>query len=76
LTIWRYGGTLDRMSKNRSPSRGGMAMKKTSMKLPEDLWKKLRIRALEEGRDAQNIVAELIEGYLERSGKKGGPHAR
>ena len=46
-------------------------MKKTSLKLPEDLWRSLRIRALEEGRNAQVIVAQLIEGYLRKKGKGG-----
>lgn len=43
-------------------------MKKTSLNLPEGLWKRLRIRALEEGHDAQAIVAGLIEEYLKRKG--------
>jgi predicted DNA-binding protein len=43
-------------------------MKKTSIKLPEGLWRRLRIRALEEGREAQVIVAELVAGYLEKKG--------
>ncbi len=46
-------------------------MQKTSIKLPEGLWKRFRIRSLEEGREAQVILAELIERYLEKP-KKGG----
>ncbi len=44
---------------------------KTSIKLPEGLWKRFRIRALQEGREAQVIVAELIAEYLARKSKKG-----
>jgi len=47
-------------------------MQKTSINLPEGLWKRFRIRALEEGREAQVIVAELIGEYLRRVSKKGG----
>jgi hypothetical protein len=53
-----------------------MPRKKTSLALPEGLWKRLRMRALEEERDAQDIVAGLIEEYLQRVGKRGGQHAR
>ena len=53
-----------------------MPRKKTSLALPEGLWKRLRMRALEEDRDAQDIVAELIETWLQRVEKKGGHHAR
>ena len=49
-------------------------MKKTSLKLQKNL-EDLRIRALEEGRDAQALVAELIEAYL-RKKSKGGSDAR
>jgi predicted DNA-binding protein len=47
---------------------------KTSIKLPAGLWKRLRLRSIEEGRDAQDIVAELIEAYL-RKPRKGGRDA-
>ena len=46
-------------------------MSKTSLNLPAELWKKVRIRALEEDRSAQEIVIEMLEEYLRRS-KKGG----
>jgi plasmid stability protein len=38
--------------------------RKTSLALPDGLWKRFRIRALEEGRDAQDIVTELLVRYL------------
>jgi hypothetical protein len=43
---------------------------KTSMALPKKLWTEIRMRALQEGRDAQEIVAEPLEDYLRK--KKGG----
>ena len=42
---------------------------KTSLALPEELWKSARIRALQEGVDAQDLVARALEAYL----RKGGP---
>ncbi len=49
-------------------------LKKTGLNLPEGLWRRLRIRALEEGRGVQEVVAELIEKYLSKplGGKRGG----
>jgi len=44
---------------------------KTSMTLPKKLWTEIRMRALQEGRDAQVIVAQALEDYL-RKVKKGG----
>lgn len=41
---------------------------KTSMALPADLWTATRIRALEEGIDAQDLVARALEAYLKGRG--------
>jgi plasmid stability protein len=46
-------------------------MVKTTMKLPEGIWKQIRIRAIEEGRDAQDVVADALTSYLSAT-KKGG----
>lgn len=45
-------------------------LSKTSIMLPTRLWRAARIRALQEGRNTQEIVAEALEDYLKRS-KKG-----
>jgi hypothetical protein len=45
------------------------AMVKTSLSLPEALWKAARIRAIETNMEAQKIVALALDQYL----KKGGP---
>lgn len=43
---------------------------KTSMRLPVDLWTETRIRAIKEGRDAQDLVAEALAAYLKKGGSK------
>jgi len=45
-------------------------MVKTSLSLPEDVWKAARIKAIERGVDAQDIVAEALEKYLGKGGVK------
>jgi len=44
----------------KSPSE----MVKTSVALPRDLWKAAHVRALDEGRDLQNVIAAALELYL------------
>ena len=41
---------------------------KTSVALPADLWTAARIHALQEGVDAQDIVARALEAYLKQKG--------
>ncbi len=43
---------------------------KTTVRFPESLWKAGRIRAIEEGRDFQEIVADALRQYLKKSGAK------
>jgi hypothetical protein len=47
-------------------------MKKTSMKLPEDVWERGHIRALQERRDFQDVVADALEMYLKAKPRKEG----
>lgn len=42
---------------------------KVTIRLPETLWKKTRIRALEEGRNAQDIIEDGLELYFSKRGK-------
>jgi len=44
---------------------------KTSMAVPADTWKALRIAAIEDGEQVQAIVARLVEDYLAKR-RKGG----
>lgn len=46
------------------------SMVKTSLRLPEELWKAVRIRAIEQGVDAQDIVADALRLYLKKGGQK------
>jgi hypothetical protein len=41
---------------------------KTSLRLPRDLWRRAKIRALDEKRDLADVVADALAAYL-----KGGP---
>ena len=47
-----------------------LAMVKTSLRLPEDLWKAVRIKAIERGVDAQEIVADALAAYMRKRGAK------
>jgi hypothetical protein len=51
--------------------KGAIEVRKTSLMRPEKLWRAVRIRAVHEGRNAQEIVAEALEDYLKRP-RKGG----
>ncbi len=51
-------------------------MAKTSLALPADLWTAARIRALQEGVDAQDLVARALEAYLKRGLPASSHHAR
>jgi hypothetical protein len=46
---------------------------KCTVKLPAELWRAARHRALDERRDFQNLVAEALELYLKRPLKGGRP---
>jgi predicted DNA binding CopG/RHH family protein len=46
------------------------SMSKVTVRLPESLWKRTRIRALEEGRDAQDIIRDGLELYFAKHGKR------
>jgi hypothetical protein len=45
-------------------------MMKTSLSLPEDLWRAAKIRALDERADLQEVVARALEGYLKTKPRK------
>ncbi len=37
---------------------------KTSVALPRELWKRAHVRAMDEGRDLQDVIASALEQYL------------
>ena len=41
-------------------------MVKCTMKLPADIWRAGRIRALDERRDFQDVVADALAAYLKQ----------
>lgn len=51
--------------------KGVTDVKRTSISLPDKLWRAVRTKAINEGRNAQELVAEALEDYL-RKQKKGG----
>src|SRR5690606_28082613 len=42
-----------------------MEMQRINMDVPRDLWRRVKVRAAEEGRLMREIVAEALEKYLE-----------
>ena len=62
-----------------SHKEAGMAKKgiiKTTVALEEGLWKRARIRAIEEGVDLQDIVTKALERYLRTPSKAKGEGGR
>ncbi len=44
---------------------------KTSIEIPEDVWRAAKIRAMDEKKNFQDVVAEALREFL-RKGRKGG----
>ena len=43
---------------------------KTSLKLPRRLWRAAHIRALDEGTQLQEVVAQALEAFLKKGGRR------
>ncbi len=57
----------------RIPKSQRVELLKTSLAVPKDLWKRLKIAAIEDEEEAQAIIARLVEAYLrDRDRRKGG----
>lgn len=41
---------------------------KTSLDIPDDLWKAAKHRAIEEGTDLRGIIVKALEKYLKQKG--------
>jgi len=55
------------------PKKGGKPLRmKVTTTLSADLWKALQIEAIKQGRDANDIIEELLASYLKKIRKKGG----
>ncbi len=49
----------------------GVRTVKTSIEIPEEVWRAAKIRAMDEKKNFQDIVAEALREFLKK-GKKGG----
>jgi hypothetical protein len=55
----------------KKPARGEEAqMKKTSIAVREDLWRRFRASNLLEGRESGDVLSEIIEAYLKKKERK------
>jgi hypothetical protein len=45
---------------------------KLTVEIPKPLWKRVKVRAIEEEREVWRIVTEALEAYLAKAEKKGG----
>ena len=43
---------------------------RTTLRLPEALWKAAKIRAIELGVDAQDLVVQALAAYLKKGGAR------
>jgi hypothetical protein len=58
-------GIMQKISKNNVKK-----MKKTTLRIPEELWLEARIHGLNTGADLQDMVAEGLKLYLKKKKKK------
>lgn len=49
-----------------------MKTTKTSIEIPEDVWRAAKIRAMDEKKNLQDIVAEALREFLKKPKKGGG----
>ncbi len=49
----------------------GVSTVRTSIQIPENLWKAAKFRAVEEKKNLQDVIADALRVYL-RVAKKGG----
>lgn len=47
-------------------------MQKTTLRIPTDVWRDAKVRAIQEDRDLQDLVADALRAYLARPNRKGG----
>jgi len=48
------------------------ALVKTTVRVPRRLWREARIRAFDEGVDAQDLVARALQRYLDEENEVAG----
>ncbi len=55
-----------------NPYRKGNWIVKTTIDLPESLWRAAKIRAMDERTDLRRVVIAALEGYLKTKPRKEG----
>jgi hypothetical protein len=59
------------MAKKKLLSEAGESVK-TSVRLPRDLWREASIRALDEGKGLQDVIAAALDLYFKSTPKRQG----
>jgi hypothetical protein len=54
----------------------GVRTVKTSIEIPEDVWRAAKIRAMDEKKNFQDVVADALRDYLKKQKKGGGKDER
>jgi len=54
----------------------GVRTVKTSIEIPEEVWRAAKIRAMDEKRNFQDVVTEALREYLKKSKRGGGKDER
>jgi len=57
------------MTKGRKSAGARPAMVKTTLLLPEELWQRAKVRAVEERRDLRDLLIEGLELVLAKRGR-------
>ena len=60
------------MTKQQTATMRNAPKVKTSIAMPRQLWRQLRVRAVERGVTTFSILEQLVADYLARPLKKGG----
>ena len=55
----------------RTPKKGDAPMVRTTLELPEDLWRAAKVKALEDRSDLRTVMMAALERYLREQAKRG-----
>ena len=64
------------MTQKHERRKGVVKMKRTSVLLPEELWKAVKIRSVREGRNFTALITDALQRYMKPPKKGGGKDAR
>jgi hypothetical protein len=60
------------MTPKGHPRQKDEATVKTTIDLPQPLWRKAKVRAIEEGSDLRSVVIRALDAYLKTKLRNGG----